>query len=322
MHNKILRKFVHSADGTKIYADAVGDSAHPALVFVHGFSSSAAVFDDIFSNPDNSKEFYLASTNEDLIELNSVRYDVRGFGRSGKSSEPEGHASQRYAEEVKAILQAFNVKKPIFVAWSMGGRIMADIASYLPPNTFLGVVCLAGSPYSNEQMRDTSTAAMKSLVQGLLTNTDVLAEQQAVVAANRLLFLRDPNPSSDFLRKTAEAIANGADFHEENPDVSYATRCALVGMAMYMSPKDRFLAVSRQQDNTKIIELGRSGFPLLVIYGTHDAYISGEKMVDIVRPVFVNMKVKVIEGASHAPFLEKPNEVMKDILDFARDLTK
>lgn len=43
-------KVLVSADGTEVYADAVGDPAKPAVVFIHGFSLSTIVFDTIFND--------------------------------------------------------------------------------------------------------------------------------------------------------------------------------------------------------------------------------------------------------------------------------
>lgn len=60
MSQKVV-KIVASADGTQIYADAIGDPQKPALVFLHGFSTSASVFNDIFTNPSYSEDFFLVS---------------------------------------------------------------------------------------------------------------------------------------------------------------------------------------------------------------------------------------------------------------------
>ena len=57
----IVEKFIESADGTRIFAGALGDPDKPALVFVHGFTLSSSVFDDLFARTESSKEYYLAS---------------------------------------------------------------------------------------------------------------------------------------------------------------------------------------------------------------------------------------------------------------------
>lgn len=58
----IAEKFVTSADGTRVFAGAVGDPSRPALVFVHGYSLTSEVFNEIFAKPENSRDFYLVSS--------------------------------------------------------------------------------------------------------------------------------------------------------------------------------------------------------------------------------------------------------------------
>lgn len=55
----ITVKYVTSSDGTKVYAEAVGQPANPSLVLAHGFGSSATVFNELFANEELSKNFYL-----------------------------------------------------------------------------------------------------------------------------------------------------------------------------------------------------------------------------------------------------------------------
>ena len=55
----LTAKVVSSSDGTRIYGEATGDPSKPHLVFVHGFSLSASVFNRIFYNPIYQERFYL-----------------------------------------------------------------------------------------------------------------------------------------------------------------------------------------------------------------------------------------------------------------------
>jgi pimeloyl-ACP methyl ester carboxylesterase len=54
-----LVKTVTSSDGCSICADAVGSPSKPCLVFIHGYTLSAAVWDDIFSEPHYTEQFFL-----------------------------------------------------------------------------------------------------------------------------------------------------------------------------------------------------------------------------------------------------------------------
>lgn len=46
----IRDKFVVSTDGTKIWAEGVGDQSKPAIVFLHGFAFSAVAFEKQFTD--------------------------------------------------------------------------------------------------------------------------------------------------------------------------------------------------------------------------------------------------------------------------------
>ena len=92
-------------------------------------------------------------------------------------------------------------------------------------------------------------------------------------------------------------------------------------MTSLLSLTDRTLVTSRTQDNTKLIEWAKDGLPLLVVHGTHDAFFDGEKMVEVVRPVFKDIEVAMIEKGSHTPFVEFPDAVMGPILKFSDRLS-
>jgi len=98
-------QLVTSADGTKIWAQSVGNLSKPAVVFVHGYSCTALHFSKQFSDPT-------------LLEnLHLVRYDVRGHGRSDQPLEAKDYESRRHAEDFKAVTEAFSVVKPFLVGW-------------------------------------------------------------------------------------------------------------------------------------------------------------------------------------------------------------
>lgn len=52
-------RYISSVDGTKVYADAIGDSSNPSIIFIHGFALSASVFDNIFIGKRYADNYYL-----------------------------------------------------------------------------------------------------------------------------------------------------------------------------------------------------------------------------------------------------------------------
>ena len=98
-------RLLTSADGTRIWAESAGDASKPAIVFVHGLSCTALGWDKQFADPALLKAFHL------------VRYEMRGHGRSGKPLDEGAYASVRYAEDFKAVCDAFGVVRPILAGW-------------------------------------------------------------------------------------------------------------------------------------------------------------------------------------------------------------
>ena len=70
MAQNSVSKVVHSADGTPIYAEAVGDHTNVHVVFVHGMSFSGAAFDSVFGDKTLLSKLYM------------VRVITTGFSRS------------------------------------------------------------------------------------------------------------------------------------------------------------------------------------------------------------------------------------------------
>ncbi|KAF7326494.1 putative oxidoreductase ephD [Mycena venus] len=127
-------RFVTSADGTKIFAEARGNPLKPAIVFIHGFGIGAMAFNEIF---------------DDLVWLDQaylVRYDTRGHGRSDKPTTAAAWVSQRLAEDFDAVVQSYNLNKPFVLGWSIGATHIADILSFHPPSYISGIIYDAAAP--------------------------------------------------------------------------------------------------------------------------------------------------------------------------------
>ena len=68
--------YVVSADGTRIYTEAVGDPAKPPMVFIHGGSLSSLIFDSIFNDTKWTDRLYMACP----FTLSNFSFDRSRFG--------------------------------------------------------------------------------------------------------------------------------------------------------------------------------------------------------------------------------------------------
>ncbi|EJD03378.1 alpha/beta-hydrolase [Fomitiporia mediterranea MF3/22] len=277
-----ISKILASSDGTKIYADASGDTSKPSIIFVHGLGLSGAVFDRIFSDKRYTEHFYL------------VRYDMRGHGRSGKPITEEGYASNLLADDFAAVMKAFNLYKPVFVGWSFGASIPVDIAANFSDNPLAGVVYLCSVPYTGSIVQQIATPEILSLVPGLTSEDSVVTALSTTREFADLLFL-------------------------DATKIPWELLVLWFGMTGLQRPLVRQLFISREQDPSRFFELGKQGFPLFVLGGAHDKMLMSNVVADKMRPYFKNLEVHLIEkGGSHAVFFENQDETMDKIIDFTR----
>ncbi|KAK0190064.1 Alpha/Beta hydrolase protein [Armillaria mellea] len=273
-------QLVPSKDGALIYADAVGNPTKPCLVFVHGFTLSGAVFDNLFTNPKLIANFYL------------VRYDTRGHGRSAMPEPLDDYSSEIFAEDFKAVMRAFKIEKPIYVGWSLGGIIVCDIAAHLPKETLAGVVYLAALPFIGPIMNRVVTPLVLGFLPDLFRTDDVNLNAKTTISFVHSLFA-DPQ------------------------SVPFGLKTSWYGTAMLQPPQVCKNVVSRPQDPEKLYELAKEGLPLLALSGSADEQVYGAVVVEEMRPYYKKMDVYTVEGGSHALFYDNETEVVDSISTFA-----
>lgn len=96
-------------NGTRLYYEIAGPANAEVIVLVHQFTMDARMWDDQWS--EFSRRYRV------------IRYDARGFGRSGPI---RGAYSVR--EDLRALLDSLGVARAHIVGLSMGARYAADFA--------------------------------------------------------------------------------------------------------------------------------------------------------------------------------------------------
>ncbi|KAJ7125351.1 Alpha/Beta hydrolase protein [Mycena epipterygia] len=273
-----IPKLWPSADGTLIYAEASGNPANPSVVFAHGFALSGIVFDKLFSDPRLLDKLYL------------VRYDVRGHGRSGKPVDAKGYASSLYAADFSAVIKAFSLNMPVFVGWSAGALITSDICSHISPVPLSGAISLCGPLCAD--------TAPKTLKPKLLEMIPKFCSSDAATAL-----------------QTRVEFVDAVFTDPEN--VPFSTKAAWMGSTVLQSPEVTTAMLTGHQPNqTKLVELGSQGFPVMILYGTKDQIQDGNIGASEARPYFTNLEVAAVEGGSHSIFYDSVDETLGHILRF------
>ncbi len=124
-------RFVTVEKGVRLEVLDWGGSGRP-LVLLAGGGDTAHIFDDFA--PKLTPSFHVYGITR------------RGFGESGFSA--EGHGADGLGDDVLAVLDALNLRKPVLVGHSLGGEEMSSVATRYPSRVTALVYLEAAYPYA------------------------------------------------------------------------------------------------------------------------------------------------------------------------------
>jgi len=108
--------YASASDGTKIAYRKVGDGSR-VVVFVHGWTMSGAVYDDVLEHVDRTG-------------LTLLVVDLRGAGASDKPDDRQAYSIAHFAGDVLAVADAEKVASFVVVGHSMGGQVAQWLAAH------------------------------------------------------------------------------------------------------------------------------------------------------------------------------------------------
>ncbi|KAI5826820.1 alpha/beta-hydrolase [Schizophyllum commune Tattone D] len=275
----MVSRYVTSSDGAQIYTEAYGDPSKPALILVAGYSLHSIVFE---KQLELQKDLYL------------VLYDSRGHGRSSMPETPEEHESKLYADDFAAVCKEYNLRKPVYGGWSLGGTIVSDVCQHLGADVLGGVILIAAVPFLDLFAKVASPQLLEN-VPRVLEKSDVKISREGSRIFRKALFY-------------------------DVEKVPFATSLAWMGSILLMPPATSELVLYRKQDGTKFLEAGKTGLKVMCIYGKQDAlHPNGMVVVEELQPYFKDIKVVAIDNAGHSVFYEQPEETNKALLEFVKE---
>jgi pimeloyl-ACP methyl ester carboxylesterase len=269
--------FVRAPDGLPLCTAEIGPTDAPAIVLVHGFTQSYAVFKRQFES-DLARRFRL------------VAFDLRGHGCSGKPWTEEAYKDTRiWANDVRAVLEAKKVEKPLLVGWSFGGFVLMDYVRHHGTNGLRGLV-LVGSHG------------------GLApppTDPAVLARLEKQREANR-------NASPDVEAK----IAGGDQFMKlmsAKPLPEDIARIMFVANQLLPAYAQRAMS-TRSLANEDVIP--KLDVPVTFLIGGKDFAATPEVLGALAKRI-PGSRVMVYADSGHSPFAEEPERFNADVAALA-----
>lgn len=124
-----------STHGLISVTDTALKNSAPALLLIHGNSSSSKIFKHIISSSEVTGKYRV------------VTFDLPGHGASSNSQEPEKSYSMRgYADLAIEILSHLNISSVVVLGWSLGGHIAIEMIPLLPPRMLKGILIIGTPP--------------------------------------------------------------------------------------------------------------------------------------------------------------------------------
>ncbi len=181
-------QYIPSTDGTRIYAEFVGDPAQQSIVFIHGGASSHLCWQEQFES-DLATQFHL------------VRLDLRGHGASDKPTAIETYTGRYWADDIHAVLTALHLNRPVLCGWSFGGVVICDYLRYYGERSIGGIIFVdAITELGNVAMASMVNPSIMGRVGQFLLATSVTERLEALEHVVDDLLLNAPvEPEEYFL---------------------------------------------------------------------------------------------------------------------------
>jgi NTE family protein len=272
------KKGVCSLDGTPLYVDYLGES-DPTVFFAHGYLESGRAFH-------YQKPYF--SDNYRVVSL-----DFRGFGRSEVPSNKD-FSAERLAEDLKAVIDAFNPERFVVAGHSMGGLATFEFFK------------LFGHEYEGR---------LKGLaiIDSTGTNTEDLSLRWNMVLKS-MANMR-PGRFSDTFR---EYSAHSSFMYLLDRWLVFGRRppASQVEMLLQSGSSTSFEAACEFPKGTWRFEehLPDVNVPVMLLVGSEDTLMADDRCNRRTHALLPDSRLKVFEGAGHCSPREQP-EAFNEALD-------
>jgi pimeloyl-ACP methyl ester carboxylesterase len=268
---------VTAPDGVPLCVYETGRPDAPALLFIHGYSQSYAVFKRQFES-DLARDFRL------------VAFDLRGHGCSGKPWKASDYSSAGiWAADVRAVIDAKRLQRPVIVGWSYGGYIIADYVRRYGTADLAGLVLIGSNG-------------------GLLPPPTDPTALQAQAAARQAAQQTSPDIDAQIADgHHFVSLMSAAPLPTDLAEIMFATNQMLPVYA-------RRAMANRNLQNDDVVP--KFLVPTLFILGGKDRSNSAPVLERLARSM-KNARLSVYPDAGHATFAEAPERFNAELRRFA-----
>lgn len=264
------RSEVTSTDGLKLAAYEAGNAAGPEILFIHGFSQCAECWEPQFYDPDLSGRFRLTA------------FDLRGHGASDKPAAPERYARDRFfADDVTAVMDALELRRPVLVGWSYAGRIIGDYLEAYGTSRVAGINYVCARTNNQPEFVGPGNDHLAAM-----TGDDPATDLAATRAFVRACFARPPAP---------EMLERIVDYNMLVPSCVRAAH------------------LSRPPSDGAVLHT--IDVPVLVTQGDQDLLVT-KGLGELTAALVPGGRLSMYKGVGHTPFVEDTARFNRELADF------
>jgi len=257
-------------DNAKIYYEVKGEGK--AIIFIHGWSCNHMFFKKQIN--DLSKKYKV------------ITYDLRGHGDSEITN--DGYTLDRYAKDLKNLIEFLNFKDVSLVGWSMGTHIIFDYIKQFGCENLNKISFIDMSPKLITDKQWTLGLYGKfSHEDNLNTLVPMNADWKGFIPA---IFAKSGCRNKEDLKWSDEQAANNSTI-------------VLTRMWISMS----------SQDYRDV--LPKITIPTLITYG-EESYLYNADNSEHMRDIIKDSKLVPFPKCGHALMLEEPEMFNKVLMDF------
>ena len=270
------RSDIRAPDGTRLAVYEWGTAPGPEVLLIHGFAQCHLCFEPQIRA--------LAAT------CRVVAYDQRGHGASDQPTDPTAYQGGRvWADDIAAVIEAKQLKRPVIAGWSMGGRVTRQ---YLVVH---GDSRLAGINFVASQVVEDPSGRGPSAPKPWPETLSLAEEIDLAIAFIDGCYGRKPT-EAEFRRAVAY-----------NMKVPGFVRRAIAGWSTPAAPT--------------IDALRKVRAPVLITHGRDDAVVL-PRSVDMALNALPHARVSWFDGCGHSPFAEDPDRFNRELLAFVEACQK
>jgi non-heme chloroperoxidase len=263
---------VKSPDGTTIAAFEGGNPAGPAILFLHGLMQCHLAWRRQFADSTLAATYRL------------IAMDLRGHGSSGKPVGKEHYRADRlWADDVAAVIEQLNLRRPVLVGWSYSGRVITDYLRVHGQGNVAGIDFVAANNRSDAALLGPAIQLIPA----------ALSDDLAICIDGTRAFLH-------------------ACFESKPSDEEFAF---MLAYNMVVPPAVRAAVLAREANRGDL--LATLTCPVLVSHGSKDP-IMLPAMAEFTASQVKGARLSMYDGIGHSPFYEDTPRFNRELAEFVQ----